>query len=56
MATKITYNGKTIDVPSGDIAILPCKDFTMATDVVVEAPECEGEIVNEYSGSVTIIG
>lgn len=53
MATKITYNGKTTDVPSGYIATLPCKDFTMATDVVVEAPEGEGKEPNLISKTIT---
>ena len=40
--TKITYNGKTTELADGYIATLPCKDFKMETDVVVEAPEGEG--------------
>lgn len=39
MSTKITYNGKTTELADGYIATLPCKDYKMATDVVVEAPE-----------------
>ena len=53
MATKITYNGKTTDVPSGYIATIPCKDLKMETDVVVEAPEGEGESANLCSTEVT---
>jgi hypothetical protein len=56
MSTKITYNGKTTELASGDIAILPCKDFTMATDVVVEAPEpAEVPTVEEWDGTGVII-
>lgn len=43
MSTKITYNGKTTELADGYIATLPCKDYKMATDVVVEAPESSGE-------------
>lgn len=39
MSTKITYNGKTTELADGYIATLPCKDYKMETDVVVEAPE-----------------
>ena len=42
MSTKITYNGKTTELADGYIATLPCKDFEMETDVVVEAPEGSG--------------
>lgn len=56
MSTKITYNGKTTDVPSGYIATIPCKDFKMATDVVVEAPEpAETPTVEEWDGSGVVI-
>lgn len=53
MPTKITYNGKTTEVSAGDIATITCKDYKMATDVVVEAPESEGEIAKLYSIEVT---
>lgn len=53
MGTKITYNGKTTELVSGDIATLPCKDFTMATDVVVEAPESEGEGIDTSDATAT---
>ena len=39
MSTKITYNGRTTELADGYIATLPCKDYKMETDVVVEAPE-----------------
>lgn len=42
MSTKITYNGKTTELADGYIATLPCKDYKMETDVVVEAPEESG--------------
>jgi hypothetical protein len=53
MSTKITYNGKTTELASGYIATIPCKDFKMATDVVVEAPESEGESAKLYGIKVT---
>jgi hypothetical protein len=42
MPTKITYNGKTTELGAKCIATLSCKDYTMATDVVIEAPQSEG--------------
>lgn len=53
MPTKITYNGKTTEVSAGDIATIACKDYKMATDVVVEAPESEGESAKLYGIEVT---
>lgn len=53
MSTKIIYNGKTTELASGDIATLPCKDFTMATDVVVEAPESEGKGIDTSDATAT---
>lgn len=52
--TKITYNGKTTELADGYIATLPCKDFKMETDVVVEAPEGSGANVELQEKSVTI--
>jgi hypothetical protein len=54
MPTKITYNGKTTELGAKCIATLSCKDYTMATDVVIEAPH-EYEIVEEWDGSGVVI-
>lgn len=54
--TKITYNGKTTELADGYIATLPCKDFKMETDVVVEAPEpAEAPTVEEWDGTGVVI-
>lgn len=56
MSTKITYNGKTTELSDGYIAALPCKDYKMATDVVVEAPEpAEVPTVEEWDGTGVVI-
>lgn len=56
MSTKITYNGKTTELADGYIATLPCKDYKMATDVVVEAPEpAEVPTVEEWDGTGVVI-
>lgn len=47
MSTKITYNGKTTELADGYIATLPCKDYKMETDVVVEAPELVEVVLQE---------
>lgn len=54
--TKITYNGKTTELADGYIATLPCKDYKMETDVVVEAPEgAEVPTVEEWDGTGVVI-
>lgn len=56
MSTKITYNGKTTELSDGYIATLPCKDLTMETDVVIEAPEpAEVPTVEEWDGTGVVI-
>ncbi len=56
MSTKITYNGKTTELADGNIATLPCKDLTMETDVVIEAPEAaEVPTVEEWDGTGVVI-
>lgn len=56
MSTKITYNGKTTELADGHIATLPCKDFKMETDIVIEAPEpVEAPTVEEWDGTGIVI-
>ena len=53
MSTKITYNGKTTELANGSIATLPCKDFKMASNLMIEAPSASeggGVAIAEWNG------
>lgn len=56
MPTTIKYKGSTIaELGAGEIGTISCNDKEMEEDIIVIAPESEGETVDTWDGTGVVI-